>query len=263
MRRQGVPRAEAASARGRPAGRWCGLPEFGGRRPDALSGGQRQRVALARALGAAPPAAAAGRAAVRAGPQPARANPAGAAARAGGKRAPPSCWSRMTRTRHWPSPPASAFCTRAGSPRSARPPTSTSVRAAGMWRSSWGPPTSCPPVCEQAGPDCRCCALDGIGPVPRPAGPAPWPTRRRGPRGAAPGAAADRAGHGGGPPTARRERCPTAPTAATPWTTRSGSPAVPPCWSSQPLADGAGALLPPGSAVVVSWAPDACVMLVE
>ena len=32
---------------------------------------------------------------------------------------------------------------------------------------------------------------------------------------------------------------------------------------SQPLSDGAGTLLPPGSAVVVTWAPDACVMLAE
>ena len=53
LRRQGVPRAEIAK---RVAGLLdlVRLPEFGERRPDALSGGQRQRVALARALAPRP-----------------------------------------------------------------------------------------------------------------------------------------------------------------------------------------------------------------
>ena len=53
LRRQGVARAEVAA---RVAGLLAllRLAEFGGRRPDALSGGQRQRVALARALAPRP-----------------------------------------------------------------------------------------------------------------------------------------------------------------------------------------------------------------
>ncbi len=53
LRRQGVPRAEIAR-RVASLLDLVRLGEFAGRRPDALSGGQRQRVALARALAPRP-----------------------------------------------------------------------------------------------------------------------------------------------------------------------------------------------------------------
>jgi putrescine transport system ATP-binding protein len=53
LRRQGVPRAEAAH-RVAELLSLVSLTEFAGRRPDALSGGQRQRVALARSLAPRP-----------------------------------------------------------------------------------------------------------------------------------------------------------------------------------------------------------------
>ncbi len=53
LRRQGVPRAEAAR-RVNELLALVRLAEFAGRRPDALSGGQRQRVALARSLAPRP-----------------------------------------------------------------------------------------------------------------------------------------------------------------------------------------------------------------
>ena len=53
LRRQGVPRAEIAR-RVAEALDLVRMREFAGRRPDALSGGQRQRVALARALAPRP-----------------------------------------------------------------------------------------------------------------------------------------------------------------------------------------------------------------
>jgi len=53
LRRQGVPRAEAAQ-RVAELLALVRLSDFAGRRPDALSGGQRQRVALARSLAPRP-----------------------------------------------------------------------------------------------------------------------------------------------------------------------------------------------------------------
>ncbi len=64
-------------------------------------------------------------------------------------------------------------------------------------------------------------------------------------------------------PNAGRGRWPTAPIAASWWTTGCASAPDVALLVSQPLGDGAGVALPPGEAVCVSWTPDACILLPE
>ncbi len=258
LRRQGVPRAEIAS-RVSALLDLVRLGEFAGRRPDALSGGQRQRVALARALAPRP------RLLLLDEPMSALDRGLREQTRRELLRIQRETGTTFVLVTH-DQDEALAMATRIGLLHAGRlaqvgTPANIYERPASRYVAAFmGAANILPGRVRDAGPPAML-ELDGIGPV-KAGGPAPSPA----------GATVHVA--------LRPERLRIAPGAAAGVNSAAGTvadsayrgdamdhevrlPSGAVLLVSQPLTDGAATLLSPGSAVVVSWAPDACVMLPE
>jgi len=258
LRRQGMPRAEIAS-RVAALLDLVRLGDFAGRRPDALSGGQRQRVALARALAPRP------RLLLLDEPMSALDRNLREQTRRELLRVQRETGTTFVLVTH-DQDEALAMATRIGLLHAGRlaqvgTPADIYERPASRYVAAFmGAANILPGRVRDAGPRAAL-DLDGIGPAEA-AGPAPCPA----------GAVVHVA--------LRPERLRIAPGTAGGVNSAAGTvsdsayrgdavdhevrlPGGAALLVSQPLADGAGALLPPGSAVVVSWRPDACVMLAE
>ncbi len=258
LRRQGMPRAEIAS-RVSALLDLVRLGEFAGRRPDALSGGQRQRVALARALAPRP------RLLLLDEPMSALDRGLREQTRRELLRVQRETGTTFVLVTH-DQDEALAMATRIGLLHAGRlaqvgTPADIYERPASRYVAAFmGAANILPGRVRDAGPPALL-ELDGIGPVEA-AGSAPCPA----------GAAVHVA--------LRPERLRIASGAATGVNSAAGTvadsayrgdamdhevrlPSGAVLLVSQPLSDSAATLLSPGSAVVVSWAPDACVMLPE
>ncbi len=259
LRRQGVPRAEIAH-RVASLLDLVRLGEFAGRRPDALSGGQRQRVALARALAPRP------RLLLLDEPLSALDRSLREQTRQELLRVQRETGTTFVLVTH-DQDEALAMASRIGLLHAGRlaqvgTPAEIYERPASRFVAGFmGAANILPGTVRTAGPD-AVLDLDGIGPA-QAAGPAPAaagsalhvalrPERLRiAPGGAqgvntAPGTVTDSAYRGGTMDHHVR--------------LQGGATLL----VSQPLADGVGAgLLAPGSAVAVSWPPEACVLLSE
>ncbi len=259
LRRQGVPRAEIAT-RVAALLDLVRLGDFAGRRPDALSGGQRQRVALARALAPRP------RLLLLDEPMSALDRGLREQTRQELLRVQRETGTTFVLVTH-DQDEALAMATRIGLLHAGRlaqvgTPADIYERPASRYVAAFmGAANILPARVVQAGP-AAVLDLDGIGPA-QAAGPAPCavgsvvhvalrPERLRIAAGAATGmnsaagVVSDSAYRGG----------------AVDHQVRLAGGAL--LLVSRPLGDGLGAgLLPPGSAVAVSWHPDACVLLAE
>ena len=258
LRRQGVPRAEIAQRVGALL-ELVRLQDFAGRRPDALSGGQRQRVALARALAPRP------RLLLLDEPMSALDRGLREQTRRELLRVQRETGTTFVLVTH-DQDEALAMATRIGLLHNGRltqvgTPADIYERPASRYVAAFmGAANILPGRVRDAGPP-AVLELDGIGPM-HAAGPAPCPTgapvhvalrperlqimpgTEPGPNAAA-GTVVDSAYRGDAVDHEVR---------------LAGGSAL---LVSQSLSNGVAALLPPGSAVVVSWTPDACVMLAE
>ena len=252
LRRQGMARAEIAS-RVAALLDLVRLGEFAARRPDALSGGQRQRVALARALAPRP------RLLLLDEPMSALDRGLREQTRRELLRVQRETGTTFVLVTH-DQDEALSMATRIGLLHAGRlaqvgTPAEIYERPASRYVAAFmGAANILPGRVRGRRP-----AGDARPGRHRPGGgrrPCTLPGRRRGPRGAAAGAAADRAGHRCRGEHARLARWPTAPTAGIasgprgPAAQRRRAAGVPVRWPTAPCG-----LLPPGSAGVVSWAP--------
>jgi len=259
LRRQGMPRADIA-LRVASLLELVRLGEFARRKPDALSGGQRQRVALARALAPSP------RLLLLDEPLSALDRSLREQTRQELLRVQRETGTTFVLVTH-DQDEALSIATRIGLLHQGRlaqvgTPADIYERPASRYVAAFmGAANILPGTVRTAGPE-AVLDLDGIGPA-RAAGPAP--------------AAAGSALH----VALRPERLRIAPGAATGMNTAPGTVAESAYRGgtmdhhvrlrggamllvSQPLAGGMGAaLLAPGSAVAVSWPPEACVLLPE